>query len=356
MLRKYLNNVICGGDSVLFQELHSIKKEIKKLKNSISTVSNTLDDNLHQSREERKLKRWVEITTKIGCSNNCIYCPQDLLLSSYCKKTCKTQMKLEDFKRALSHIPQWLDINFAGMNEPFENPEAFEMVEYAIINGYKVSIFTTLKGLSINQIEKLGKLNLKSIVVHLPDNEKMMNLQVNKDYLSRLRQFFDLNLSNVKYVCIGSVHKMIDEKISKCVKQDKKVIFRAGNLKDADKWPGELKHNENCGRIINEKQRVICSRRLNYNRLDRTATHVECSVLLPDGSLILCCQDYGLKHVLGNLYEQDYETIMYGDVMKEIEQSMSCLNNHEILCRKCEFACEYSKEKWENFENYGSYK
>lgn len=354
MLKKYLNNVICDEDSVLFQELNSIKKEIKKLKNSISAISNTSDNNFN--KVGGGLVRWVEITTKIGCSNNCIYCPQDLLLKSYCEKTRNMQMTLENFKRALSHIPQWLDIAFAGMNEPFENPAAFEMVEYATTNGYKVSIYTTLKGLSSNQIEKLRKLNLKRIVIHLPDNEGMMKLQVDIDYLTKLRQLFNLNLPNVRYVCIGSVHKKIDENIAKCVKKEKKIIFRAGNLKDANKLSGELKYSENCGRVISEKQKVICSRRINYKGLDRTATHVECSVLLPDGSLVLCCQDYGLKHVLGNLYEQDYETIMYGDVMKKIEQSMLCSNNHEILCRKCEFACEYNEEKWENFEKTRLYK
>lgn len=356
MLKSYINNIIYGEDSVLLQELNLIKKEIKKLKNSLSTINKTLDDNQKQNREEKKLKRWIEVTTKIGCSNNCIYCPQDMLLSSYCKGARNITMTLKDFKRALSHIPQWLDIDFAGFNEPFENSEAFDMVEYAILKGYKVSVFTTLKGLSSNKIEQLKKLNLKSIVIHLPDEEGMMKMQVDIEYLKKLRQLYDLNLPNVKYLCIGSVHKKIDKCIADLAKKDKKITYRADNLKNDSKLSDKLKYNENCGRVISGKQKIICSRRINYHGLDRTATHVECSVLLPDGSLVLCCQDYGLKHVLGNLYEQNYEIIMHGNVMREIEQSMFCLNNNEILCRKCEFACKYDEEKWKNFEKEGFYK
>ena len=33
------------------------------------------------------------------------------------------------------------------------------------------------------------------------------------------------------------------------------------------------------------------------------------NVLLPNGDMTLCCMDYGLKHILGNLYKQEYKDI-----------------------------------------------
>ncbi len=77
--------------------------------------------------------------------------------------------------------------------------------------------------------------------------------------------------------------------------------------------------------------------------------------MLPDGRVILCCQDFGMRHVLGSLLEDDYESIMYGDVMKSIEDSMMCENNEEILCRSCELAREYNQKKWIRFLETGKY-
>jgi hypothetical protein len=52
------------------------------------------------------------------------------------------------------------------------------------------------------------------------------------------------------------------------------------------------------------------------------------NVMLPNGDVSLCCMDYGLKHILGNLYEQDYEEI--------IPENNQCFE----LCRLCENAVE----------------
>ena len=34
--------------------------------------------------------------------------------------------------------------------------------------------------------------------------------------------------------------------------------------------------------------------------------------MFPDGTLVVCCQDYGMKHVLGNLLEESWEEIRAG--------------------------------------------
>lgn len=36
------------------------------------------------------------------------------------------------------------------------------------------------------------------------------------------------------------------------------------------------------------------------------------NVLLPTANVVLCCTDYGLKHTIGNLYNQAYEEIFVG--------------------------------------------
>lgn len=300
--------------------------------------------------------RWIEITTKIGCSNNCAYCPQDKLIASYCaNEKNKLKMTLADFIAAVKHIPKWLDICFTGMNEPFENDEAFSMLKYACQNNYHVHVYTTLKSLTYAQIEGLRDLKIKSFVIHLPDKDQMMALNVDNEYLKKLMAFYNLKLKNVRYVCIGDIHPSIPKVIAQNVKCDKEIILRAGNVVRNQKMKNNLNYHKNCGHIFDDNTAVICTRRLNYHREDRKATHVETTVLMPNGTLVLCCNDFSLQHPLGNLYEQDYESIMYGQNMQRIEASMMCETQMDLLCRKCEFACEYNKDKWVEFIKKGTY-
>lgn len=64
---------------------------------------------------------------------------------------------------------------------------------------------------------------------------------------------------------------------------------------------------------------------------------------------------FGKQDILGNLYEQTYERIMYGEAMQEIEKSMFCESNMDILCRRCESAREFDEDCWKNFCLGGKY-
>jgi hypothetical protein len=57
------------------------------------------------------------------------------------------------------------------------------------------------------------------------------------------------------------------------------------------------------------------------------------NVVLPNGDVSLCCMDYGLKHILGNIYEQEYEDI--------IPRPLQCFS----LCQGCENGIEPKNKK-----------
>ena len=56
-------------------------------------------------------------------------------------------------------------------------------------------------------------------------------------------------------------------------------------------------------------------------------------VLLPDGTVVLCCMDFGMEHVIGNLLENTYGEIIDGQPYKNLRKEM--LYGGDILCRKC---------------------
>ena len=61
------------------------------------------------------------------------------------------------------------------------------------------------------------------------------------------------------------------------------------------------------------------------------------NVLLPNGDVVLCCMDYDLKHVIGNLLTQTYEEIMQG---KPLQDLIALNESPEFskcsICKSCE--------------------
>ena len=57
-------------------------------------------------------------------------------------------------------------------------------------------------------------------------------------------------------------------------------------------------------------------------------------MLLPNGLLLACCNDYGLELILGNLYTETWEEMINSSPFDRIERSFDD-PSIDILCRKC---------------------
>ena len=56
------------------------------------------------------------------------------------------------------------------------------------------------------------------------------------------------------------------------------------------------------------------------------------NVLLPDGTVLMCCMDYGMTGVFGNLFEQTYDEVINSDTARFMRMK---LDGGESLCRHC---------------------
>ena len=74
----------------------------------------------------------LEITTRIGCSVNCVYCPQKTLAARYMETGNADNkpivMSLDTFKACLDKTPKDTRIDFSGMAEPWQNKDCTKMV------------------------------------------------------------------------------------------------------------------------------------------------------------------------------------------------------------------------------------
>ena len=99
----------------------------------------------------------LELSLTIGCKLACDYCPQKLLLDTYYSenKARKRKLSFEDFKIVLDKVQPGATISFCGMSEPFHNERCADMICYAYEKGYKLSLLTTLVGMSEEDFHKM---------------------------------------------------------------------------------------------------------------------------------------------------------------------------------------------------------
>jgi len=258
----------------------------------------------------------LEITTGIGCRNNCVYCPQQKLIEAYKKRSDVFKMTFDVFKRCIDRLPKEIEVEFSGMSEPWLNSDCTRMLKYAHERGHKVNVFTTLVGMSKEDFDEIKEIPFGCFWLHLPSKEGYEEIKVDNDYLELLRYVYN-SLRNDKNIKIPfhvrgeeahpEVVKILGEKIKK-----RKFSTRAKNV-----LVGKLA-------IPKKKKGIIsCSRGLRHN------------VLLPNGDVALCCMDYGLRHILGNLLERPYEELFKGREFKAVMEGLK-KSRADILCRYCD--------------------
>ena len=254
---------------------------------------------------------WLEITTKIGCKMNCSFCPQSTLVKKY--ESPERLMTLENFKKIISTIPKHIQIHFSGYAEPLLNPAASSMMYYAKKNNYSVKLYTTLIGFNEKDAELINKTNPALIKIHIPDK---IGMKINEDlWIQNHNLFLKYNFKNVKYMSMGPMTEKIKNYLIKAIlpNQYKKsqMTSRAGLIKIKNK----------------EEPKIIGAIGCRINRWHQ-------NVVLPDGNVYLCCNDYGLTTKLGNLLNEDY--IKIHERAEEFKEKYKYDLN--AICRSCEFA------------------
>lgn len=265
------------------------------------------------------------ITTKIGCKINCKYCPQDILLKRYFENNQKRIefMSVNTFEKCLSKTPQNCIISFSGMAEPFLNPDCMAMLRMACQSGRRVELYTTLVGAAIEDIRELLKLPMYYVTLHVADKLQYANIPVTDEYLEKVTLLAKAEKEDgTPFINLCNAQAEPDERVLEALGEKYEVLTslfdRAGNLESemliSRKTPQ--------GSIFC----TMCGKQLNHNEL------------LPDGTVVLCCMDYGMKHVLGNLLQDTYEEIVHGKCVEYVKRGMEKDFDADILCRQCSLA------------------
>ncbi len=238
------------------------------------------------------MRRTLEITTRIGCTNNCVYCPQGVLKKAY---QGNSLMEIWDFEKILTNTPKDIQIDFTGFCEAFLNPYASKMIRYSIKQGYRTVLVTTLTGFTKADAAIIDGLTFEQVMIHEYEGTPI-NYEVFEEKAQWLRDA----------VVTDHFERF------KLKKEDR--WSRAGNLFEREPRQGPFE----CGWTGREFYR---------------------NVVLPNGDVYLCCMDYGLRHKIGNIYESRYE-----DLDRQSIVNLTTEESSDVICRRCEMF----KNKYEN--------
>lgn len=262
----------------------------------------------------------MEFTTcvpKKGCVVDCVFCPQQTLLSVY---KGEKNLSLDNFKRIVDKIPEEVRITFAGFTEPWLNKQCTDMLLYAHETGHPVSAFTTVVGMTIEDIERIKHIPFAGrpnggFTVHLPDQERKAKHPIAGKFIETVEYMHKVHneIQNFSVMCMGTVHESVRHLWPDAPVYD--MWSRAGNLIGEAALKPEV--NKYIFKSIDHGDQPMtcgCDERLYHN------------VCMPNGDVALCCMDYKLEHITGNILESTYDEV--------VPAPYSCYE----MCNKCENA------------------
>jgi hypothetical protein len=255
----------------------------------------------------------LEVSTVVGCKMRCSYCPQAVHVQRYHEDGAQDrQMSLATFQQALSTVPRGVRVVFAGMAEPFLNSLAPDFMVHAHVLGHPVAVYSTLAGLHPGDVQRVASIPFAEFVIHLPDNEGRMKFDVTDDYLLLLKAVRKA-IPCSHFSVIGPVHHRIAPIVGPVNDDTAGLISRAGNI----------------GKKIGKTGALRCS------AMGDVMDH---NVLLPNGNVVLCCCDYSLKHVLGNLTTQTWSSLFTGEEYLSVKRGLAGDESIPLICRSCELS------------------
>ena len=235
----------------------------------------------------------LEISVQVGCGMMCDYCPQVEYIKRYKTLFGKIdKLSYDIFLTMIDNIPIETVIHWTGFTEPLDCLDFPLIVKHLHERGHVQLISTTLYGKNSNQqffVDNITMFN-GGVSLHLPDNSDLMKGKFDNNYINYVDSVFKhlVNIRDISYslFLIGSqFHAGIQSLIDRYSDQlDSERIITAKYLNTRNDIINPMDYNlRNSSSSISERGSFYCA----YRRLNQ-------GVLLPNGTVVLCCQDYNI--------------------------------------------------------------
>jgi radical SAM protein with 4Fe4S-binding SPASM domain len=278
--------------------------------------------------------RYVQLETGTACNYKCVYCP----VAHYPRKG--GLMSLPMFARILDQLKNFPNVEriyLNGYDEPTLNPHLATIVGMLAHKGARIVLFTNGTHLTPELINNLAATHADiELDVHLS--------ATNPRDFERIHQskLFNRVLENLHYL---KTHKHLerisvqismqgrDNPVDDTIFSDMRSYFAEFPF-PVYKWVP----NDRAGLLGNEYSLHISQRLLRGCRLqNRTQDWLH---ITATGKVILCCQDYHEKYILGDVNKHTLMDIVASDVRARYHRWTTGQNEapDDYICRRCVFA------------------
>jgi sulfatase maturation enzyme AslB (radical SAM superfamily) len=274
----------------------------------------------------------LNVTATSSCKANCVYCPQDQFRSAMHGRPL--HLSRQEFSELLPSLAgtHFRVVSFGGFTEPFDNPEIVDLLTITSKQTFvdEVHIYSTGEGFTPRIVEKLQPVRLAYVEIscHGFDTETYRRTRPFVD-VAKVRDnmlFLFQNRNNIDRLTVSVTGPFgspaaLAELEALCIKSGASFERR-----DLHSRAGLLR--------IGHEREVLKSGPFRCAKFDFGKP-----VLVPGGDLALCCQDFAMEYVIGNLHKQPFEEIMRDSPVRTrvLNAAAGLSEDPQLKCYRCIF-------------------
>ncbi len=341
--------------------------------NSLLKTTRIIKNEPYRSVRQKRRKRNMQLakaSTLLGLAKHPLGLPYELMIepTNLCNLTCplcptgngtmnrkQGHMKLEHFKNIIDQLEDEVRrVIFWGFGEPFIPKKAVEMIRYA--SDKKMFVLTSTNGTLLNNptlAEEIVNSGLQTLYVALDGlSQETLSKYRNgadiKDILAGVRLIKNkrnkMNLSTPELVLQFVITRENEHELDQLEAFFENSAFDKWSVKKAnimatsdtigfddlaEKYIPDNEENTRFKRTAKGKLRI------RGEVLNRCRILFEQTMINWDGTMIPCCWDAQSEYIFGNVLEEDFQKIWFGENYTNFRKKVYT-NRHQIqICRDC---------------------
>jgi len=282
-------------------------------------VNNALYKKTYEKKIKKVIKNWegkppmsLDIGTTNACNSNCVMCPHHLL-----KEIGFMDMNL--YKKIIDNCTSFginnVVLSFFG--EPLLDQTIIEKIKYAKSKGPIVGFYSNASLLKPEISKKLIESGLDGITISFDAYSKEIYEKIRvglrfEETSDNIKSFIEMRKAmNSKTPRLSLVLVELDEnrkEIKKFYAKWKKIADSI-NIINQRNWTGDLDKGSEKSFHFKKQRRWPCG--FIWQKM----------VVDWNGDVVLCCDDWNHREVLGNLKDKSIEDIWFGERLKQIREA-----------------------------------
>lgn len=264
--------------------------------------------------KKRFKKIYIEITNI--CNLSCEFCKPDNRKKKY--------MNEIEFKQIIEKIQPYTDYIYLHVKgEPLLHPKINELI--TIANEAKLQVNITTNGTLIDRLQNRKVRQINYSIQSSNDVSQIREvIQKLKQIAKEANTYISLRLWRKATRENQKIEEMLREEFPEMKEiEDKKAVAHNIflSLEEEFQWPSMQEERE--------QKEGYC-----HGLLEQIA-------ILVDGSVIPCCLDHEGNMILGNIYEEELESILQSKRAIAIQQGFKSRKLVEPLCQKCQYRLKF---------------